>query len=287
VLAVGICGTDRQRYRSGYAVDSLGHEAVVEAGGRRYAMRPLRPCHACQACRAGASQHCHDGQALGRQDDRHGALAGQVVAHRDQLHPLPDDMQTPLGVLADPLACLIHACAQTRPATALVLGDGPMAALAAIHLRLSGVGCTTVGVKSSDRVGRLRAFADQVLAVAEVETGAYDMIVECVGGTNSAPLHTAINAVRPRGRVVCLGVYPVDLPAAFPIRTLLEKEATLVGSKAYPVGPANNFGAAVALLGRYTSLFQAVITATVPLGDRDQIRGALEHGSGLKTVCVR
>ena len=63
----------------------------------------------------------------------------------------------------------------------------------------------------------------------------YDVILEAVGGVSSEPILTAISAVAPLGQVVALGVYRPNLAAVIPVRTLLEEESTLCGSKAYRV----------------------------------------------------
>ena len=60
------------------------------------------------------------------------------VAHRSQLHPVPDAMTDRQAVLVEPLACAIHAVMRARPepgASVLVVGAGTVGALAVLALR--------------------------------------------------------------------------------------------------------------------------------------------------------
>jgi threonine dehydrogenase-like Zn-dependent dehydrogenase len=78
-------------------------------------------------------------------------------------------------------------------------------------------------------------FADHVVTVEDLPVAYYNSVLEAVGGISSEPILTAISAVAPLGQVVALGVYRPNLAAVIPVRTLLEKESMLCGSKAYRV----------------------------------------------------
>ena len=69
----------------------------------------------------------------------------------------------------------------------------------------------------------------------------------------------------PLGQVVALGVYLAHVAAEIPVRTLLEKESTLRGSKAYRVNnERDDFAAALDLLAIDPRAYAPVITNTPP-----------------------
>jgi L-iditol 2-dehydrogenase len=136
VVAAGVCGTDRRRLAAGYPLASLGHELVARepSTGRLVGVRPLAPCGDCHPCAQGWSEHCEADAGLGRRTDGSAAFAGHVQVRPDQAYPLPDGLPILAAVLADPLACLLHAVHDLPLADAqvLVVGDGAMAALACL-----------------------------------------------------------------------------------------------------------------------------------------------------------
>ena len=290
VLAVGVCGSDTTRRRAGYAVASLGHEIVgYTLDGIRAAVRPLSPCRACPMCQRGWTEQCPADRSIGRHDDGTGAFSGAVSAYPDQIYAVPDHVPTPVATLADPLACILHALRSLtmRGANVLVIGDGPMAALAATSARGARAGHVTVSVKTRDRIARLAAFGDSVVTARDLPTNHYDVVVESAGGVSSEPILVAARAVAPLGHVVALGVYPQQVIADIPVRALLEKESALRGSKAYRTGSdRDDFASALALLAAAPGDYEPIISST-PRWSLDGLNPpAIERGSGLKTVFV-
>lgn len=112
---------------------------------------------------------------------------------------------------------------------------------------------------------------------------------QAVGGISSAPILTAISAVAPLGQVVALGVYRPALAAVIPVRTLLEKESTLRGSKAYRVSAErDDFATALGQLADCRDAYSPIITATPSWSPDDPQPPELERRNGmLKTVYVK
>ena len=117
----------------------------------------------------------------------------------------------------------------------------------------------------------------------------YDVVLEAVGGMSSAPILTAISAVAPLGQVVALGVYRPDLAAVIPVRTLLEKESTLRGSKACRVSAErDDFATALGQLADCREAYSPIITSTPSWSPDDPQSPELERRNGLfKTVYVK
>jgi threonine dehydrogenase-like Zn-dependent dehydrogenase len=95
--------------------------------------------------------------------------------------------------------------------------------------------------------------------------------------------------VAPLGQVVAFGVYRHDLAAVIPVRTLLEEESTLRGSKAYRVNDErDDFATAPDLLANSHGSYAPVITCT-PLWSPDdpQPTELLRRSGALKTAYVK
>lgn len=261
VMAVGVCGSDIHRLRSGFDVRSLGHELVGRrpGDGTLAAIRPLNPCRVCPACRRGWTEQCASDVSIGRLDTGQGGFSGRIHAQPGQLYPLPAYLPIPVATLADPLACIVHALdgMSLDGKTVLIIGDGSMGAIAAVYARLCAAR-VSIAVKDAT-------------------------------GISSAPILTAILAVAPLGQVVALGVYCPDLAAVIPVRTLLEKESTLRGSKAYRVSAErDDFATALEHLATSRDAYSPIITCTPPWSPDDTQPPELERRNGtLKTVYVR
>lgn len=290
VVAAGVCGSDVQRLRAGFDVRSLGHELVGRKPGDRalFAIRPLRPCGDCAACARGRTEHCASDTSIGRLDTREGGFSGRVSASAGQLYPLPADLAPHIATLADPLACVLHALHGIRldGLDVLVIGDGPMAALAAVHVRHHAAHQVTLAVKDASRAGRLSGFGDRVVTAEDLKPDHYDVVVESAGGISSEPILTAVTAVAPLGQVVALGVYPPHVTAGFSVRALLEKESTLRGSKAYRVNDdRDDFAAALEILALDQGAYAPIVTSTPSWSpDGPQLPVLERRNHGLKIV---
>ena len=195
-----------------------------------------------------------------------------------------------MATLADPLASIVHALygMTLDGKTVLIIGDGPMVAIAAVCARECAAH-VSIAVKDDTRISRVSGFADHVVTVEDLLVTHYDVVLEAVGGISSAPILTAILAVAPLGQVVALGVYRPDLAAVIPVRTLLEKESTLGGSKAYRVSAErDDFATAFEHLATCRDAYSPIITCTPPWSPDDPQPPELERRNGtLKTVHVR
>lgn len=292
VLAVGVCGSDVQRLRSGYDVRSLGHELVGRRPGDEtpVAIRPLNPCQACPPCRRGWTEQCTSDASIGRLDTGRGGFSGRVRAQPGQLYPLPAHLPVTVATLADPLACIVHAFhgMSLHGKDLLIIGDGPMAVIGAVYARQRAAR-VSIAVKDGTRASRVSGFADHVVTVEDLPVTHYDVVLEAVGGISSAPILTAILAVAPLGQVVALGVYRPDLAAVIPVRTLLEKESTLRGSKAYRISAErDDFATALEHLATCRDAYSPIITCTPSWSPDDPQPPELERRNGtLKTVYVK
>ncbi|MBF4162848.1 zinc-dependent alcohol dehydrogenase [Nocardioides acrostichi] len=285
----GICGSDlgmlsgrTSLYFS--ALVSLpfvpGHEVVAELtedvddlhAGTRVVIDPVLSCAArgvepCESCAAGRTNVCSRitvgdvsaGLQTGFCHDTGGGWGQQLVAHRTQLHPVPEGWSDEQAVLVEPIACAVHTALRAGVRTGdrvLVSGAGSVGLFATLALReLTPAGEIVVVAKHPhQRELALELGASDVVAPHEVlrrirrTTGAFqlrpefsspyllggvDVAIDAVGSSTS--LETALGATRAGGRVVLSGMpAAADLSAAW-FREL-EVVGTYASSRSEPTG---------------------------------------------------
>ena len=262
VGAVGVCGSDLLRVGHGTAYHYplvLGHEfsAVVEqvpAGSRlrpgdRVAVFPLLPNPADPLTEIGEP-------ALGSGYDyfgsrRDGGLQERLWVPERNLIAVPATMPLLHAAMVEPAAVALHAVrklAVPAAGSALVIGAGPIGALAAQWLRLLGWSRVLVadvdprkrelmsdlGFETIDAGDPTAGTVAQVLA----RTGrGVDAAVEASG--LPATLLQTIEAPAPRGQVLILGDLKGDvtIPRTL-ISSLIRRELTVYGTWNSTIAPA-------------------------------------------------
>lgn len=302
-----------------------GHEVVGELlddlddgdgpplpAGTRVVLDPVLSCaprglDPCAACRAGLTSRCDHvtvghvspGLQTGYCADTGGGWGGMLLAHRTQLHPVPDSLPDAQAVLVEPLACAVHAvrrAAITPGESVLLVGSGTVGLLTLLAVRaLTSAGRVTVVAKHDRQRALAEAFgASDVVAPDRAATalrratrafllrpergqafllGGVDVAVDCAGSTSSLDL--ALRSTRAGGRVVLAGMPSgtVDLTP------LWFRELTLLGAYAsgqdVPAGDGDrrdDFATAIAIAERGD--LAGFVGATYTL---DQWREALDH----------
>ena len=256
----GICGSDLATIsgQTSFYFSPLvsmpfvpGHEVVGMLAddvdglskGTRVVLDPVLACAArglppCPSCASGATGRCDrvtvghvsPGLQTGYCADTGGGWSGMLVAHRSQLHAIPDAMKDSRAVLVEPLACAIHAVLRARPepgATVLVVGTGTLGALTLLALReFTEAGRITAVAKhpkqrelatafgATDVVDPAGAFAalrrsSRALRLTPERgspflMGGVDVAIDCVGSKRSLDL--ALRTPRAGGRVILAGL---------------------------------------------------------------------------------
>ena len=256
----GICGSDlgalsgkTSLYFS--AVVSLpfvpGHEVVAELledcedlpAGTRVVLDPVLTCAArgvepCESCAAGHTNRCSritvghlaPGLQTGFCKDTGGGWGQQLVAHRSQMHVVPEGWSDEQALLMEPLSCAVHTALRAGVRAndrVLVSGAGSVGLFATLALRqLTPAGEIIVVAKHGHQRELALEFGatevvqpDEVLRRVRRSTGAFqlkpefsspyllggvDVAVDAVGSKQS--LETALHATRAGGRVVLSGM---------------------------------------------------------------------------------
>ena len=241
-LFAGICNTDIELTRGYYPFRGIpGHEFVGELNGKRVVGEINAVCHACEACRNGRPTHCERRTVLGIKD-RNGAFAEYLTLPLENLHVIPDSIETEEAVFIEPLAAALEIQEQVAISAGdrvLVVGHGKLGRLVARTLALTGCNLTV---------------ASRGAVVPEKH---FDVAIECSG--NPEGFEIARRAVRPRGTIVMKSTYAGGL--TMNASSLVVDEISLIGSRCGP------FDKAIDLLAAKRVEVRDLIDAIYPLDD--------------------
>lgn len=234
VQAVGICGSDLLWFREGGIGDAqlahplvLGHEfsAIVVEGrprGARVAVDPAIPCHRCPPCLQGNPHLCLRLRFAGHgQED--GALREYLAWPEECLFPLPDSLTDAEGAMLEPLGVALHAVDLANlsiGARVGVFGCGPIGLLLIQLARLAGADEVFAAEPLPHRLE-----AAQAIGAKRWEAGQeVDVAFEAAGEDEAVT--AAVEAIRPGGRVVLIGI-PASDRTTLPAALVRRKEAAI------------------------------------------------------------
>ncbi len=258
VAACGICGSELEGFKTRSPRRTpplvMGHEfcgtiAAVGAGvaewrvGARVVCNALVPCGRCVRCARGDAHLCATRQIFGM--NRQGAFAERVNAPARCLLPWPEELTAAEACLAEPLGNGVHVAnltAALRVETALVIGAGPIGLFCQQALQVARGARVAVADLSETRlavaqrlgaVRTLRADREDVVAAARALTDGegVDLVVDAVGA--AATKRTAIEAARPGGAAVWIGLH--DNPMTLDSFTVTLPEKKVFGTYAAKV----------------------------------------------------
>ena len=334
------------RFKSGAALEPfasfpavLGHEILarvesVGSGvrrvepGQRVVVDPMISCTVrgyetpCRSCEAGLHGTCErageeaplevDGEALapgltiGYHRDLPGGWGDGLVAHENQLFPVPSELDDRAAVLVEPLSIGMHAVLRTRPwgpGPVLVIGSGPIAQGTIWALRAAGFEGPVVAQTKRDHEARLArllgassvvspgdearqalidtgAMAYQPIVGPEVFSGGgFPLIFDCVG--NQGSLSQALRYGAPRGRVVLLGcageLRKLDLTFVW-ARELEVRGFVGYGAESWRGESVHTFEVTLERLRETEAPIQEMVTHVFPLEQyRDALLAAANH----------
>jgi L-iditol 2-dehydrogenase len=266
VRSCGICGSDVHGMdgSTGRRIPPLvmGHEAagsIAEVGrdvsqwkaGDRVTFDSTVSCGECAFCRTGDINLCDNRQVLGVSCGdyrRHGAFAEYVAVPARILYRLPESLSFDHAAMIEAVSVAVHAVHLTpftAGDTAVVVGCGMIGQLTIQAAKAAGF-AKVVGVDVDDArlaVAQI-AGADAVLnsrtsdVPAEIRAltngrGA-DAVLEAVGMT--APIQTAISAVRKGGTVTLIGNFSgqIDLPLQQVVTRQIRLQGSCASAGEYP-----------------------------------------------------
>lgn len=287
VRSCGICGSDLHYFSGGETPPRAcpGHEIageIVALGsdtaarlGARVAVEPLVTCGKCSACRTGDYQLCARLRIIGHSVN--GGFAEFVRVPAGATFELPENVDTEVGALTEPLAVAVHGLRLLAPRPGdrhLILGGGTIGLMSVAAAVAAGAGEVWVTARYAHqeaaalRLGATRVFRGDA-AEAELRDAAQahpiDAVIETVGGAANT-LEQAIHLVRAGGSVAVLGIFSEN--PRLDALLLVVREIRLIGSMTYGrSGTRSDFDRALAILARDPKRFRALITHRVGLSD--------------------
>jgi L-iditol 2-dehydrogenase/L-idonate 5-dehydrogenase len=290
----GICGSDLHYWMHGAAGESvlrqpmvLGHEIVgtvlVPAGdgtgpgpGTAVAVHPATPGPGLArypADRPNLSPGCTYLGSAARFPHTDGAFSRYAALPARMLRPLPAGLGLRTAALVEPASVAWHAVSRAGDVagrTALVIGCGPIGALAVAVLRRAGARRIVAVDMHSRPLEIARAVgADEVLngdaaeAIAAVEA---DVVIESSGSHHG--LASAVKGAARGGKVVMVGLLPAG-PQPVLVSLAITRELELLGSFRFN----DEIDDVVAALADGSLFVDPVITHTFTL---DQAQEAFE-----------
>ncbi|MEM7189790.1 MAG: L-idonate 5-dehydrogenase [Pseudomonadota bacterium] len=293
LAAGGVCGSDLHYYNHGGFgavrlkepmilghevaghIDAIGPEVEGLAMGDLVAVSPSRPCGACRYCAQGLPNHCLNMRFYGSAmpfPHIQGAFREVLVA--DAAQCVRANGLTPgQAAMAEPLSVCLHAARRAGDLLGkrvLVTGCGPIGVLCILVARAAGAAeIVATDLAPNALAYAERAGADRVINMSEdpaaldsyaADKGTFDVMFEATGVAEA--LAAGINAVRPRGVVMQLGL---GGDMAVPVQTLTAKELDLRGSFRFH----EEFATAIALMQSGRIDVTPLITHTLPLDEAE------------------
>lgn len=287
----GICGSDLHYFNHGgfgavrlrepmiLGHEVSGHVTALGAGvdglevGQLVAVSPSRPCGACGECLRGLANHCLNMRFYGSAmpfPHIQGAFREALIAKASQCVPA-DGLDPGQAAMAEPLSVALHAVRRAGDMLGkrvLVTGCGPIGVLVILAARRAGA-AQIVATDLSDRTLDFAraAGADlalntgqdpEALAPFAAGKGTLDVLFECSGAQPA--LVAGISALRPRGRVVQLGL---SGDMSLPMMQITAKELDLCGSFRFH----EEFAVAVEMMRKGLIDVRPLMTHSFPLAD--------------------
>lgn len=324
VREVGVCGTDREIAAGAHGVAPedgaylvVGHEALGEVTEVGTAVTRLRrgdlvvptvrrPCRdlRCRACAMGRPDFCTTGEFAQRGiRGAHGYLAERVVDEQRYMIPVPAELRD-VAVLTQPLSVAEAALRQVerlqarlpwadpdRPPSgvAVVIGAGPVGALAALALRVRGyetvVHSREPGGKKSALVEsfgvRWSSAREESLEELARSAGPIDVMLEASGASPAA--FEALPVLGPNGVFVFTGIpgrkAPVPREVASVMPGIVLKNQAVLGVTNPSADAYRDAVQDLALFARrWPTLLPQLVTSRRPFQDAPEVLGGAARG---------
>lgn len=316
VAYAGICGTDRHEYvgpnfipttkphrltgktapltlghEFAGTIDMVGEGVTGYAVGDRVTANGTLCCGACRMCRSGRYNVCEKLGFLGVGLD--GAFAEYVLIEAARLFRIPDNVTLRQAVLAEPLACGIHATrlmGELSNESVVVIGPGIIGLAAMFAAKLAGAGKVLVAGVGKDRQALVEQYGctyhdvtagDTLERVLEWNGGPVDVVYECVGTERT--LSDCAPLLRHGGKLMVMGVF--EKKPVFDMNTFQEGERILYTSQAH----VDEIATALDYISRGVIDADALVTREVTLSTlvQDGFEELIAHGPQHIKVLIR
>jgi 2-desacetyl-2-hydroxyethyl bacteriochlorophyllide A dehydrogenase len=295
VSLVGICATDVHILHGTFPTAAYpivpGHEVagrVVELGdgvdalavGDEVVVDPGLPCLVCRQCRRGRLNLCENRNAIGI--TRQGGAAESLTLPAANCHRVLPGTPDGAAVLAEPLACVVHAFDLIRPPAGLdvlVYGAGTIGVLAGVVARSLGAASLSYVELDEDRAGRTARLGAEAAASADLlSRTAWDLVVDATGAAPA--IADALTRIDRGGTLLQIGVARPDAMVELSPYQVFQRELTIAGS----LTTRYSFPRALALLATGAVDHTLVTGEPFPLSEYAEAIAAAGTGRPLKVT---
>ena len=307
VGSAGICGSDLHSFRGDFdprvgrtpgheiagTVSALPSDVHHVKEGDIVGIEPLLRCGFCRFCMSGDYNICSDRGLIGAGVD--GGMSEFVNVPANTVYRVPSGVDTEVGALAEPLACSVHGFERVRlegKETVLIVGAGTIGLTAILAARARGARVIVLARHPHQRDAALKCGAHEVIDESEAGKArleelttlrAIDVSVETVGGQGAA-LIQAQRAVRPKGRVLVLGVFTVPT-LTIDGRYLSGPEVEIIGSMVYSARDGrSDYQVALEIIADNAEAARSLITHRFSL---DDVQTAFETALDKSTQSIK
>jgi len=306
VKYAGICGSDLHTYEGTYKVNipvTLGHEFAgevveigenvreVKVGDRVTSETTFYICGECRYCKSKDYNLCSARRGLGSQQD--GGFAKYVVAHKESIHILPENVDYLSASITEALACAYHAvgkCRIQKNNVVVVLGPGPIGLLVAQVVKTYGAKVVIAGLtKDRRRLDKAKELGieaavdiltENTKEIVDVLTDGYgaDIVFECTGAPPSVNL--GLDILAKKGNYVQVGMFPMaEISVDF--EKVIQKELQVIGSRTQK---PSDWDSSLALINNGSVNTKALVSHQFNITEWDQAYDAIKSGAAIKAV---
>jgi len=247
VAFCGICGTDVHLYEGDEGSVKLipgtvpGHElsGIIESTGEKVVVDPNYYCGKCPRCLEGNYHYCENIFNTGVTVN--GGFAQYVLAHKSQVHHVPEHLSLEEASFAEPVSCCLHGARLAEISfndRVLITGAGT---IGLIMLQIcKAMGASYIAVSEPVDAKRKKAIAlgaDAVFDSGRIDDSdlhrcRFNKVIECSG--NHRAVETAVAACADCGTVMLFGLTKPDFEFKIKPFELFKRELTIMASYINP-----------------------------------------------------
>ncbi|WP_188454883.1 zinc-binding dehydrogenase [Virgibacillus oceani] len=306
VKYAGICGSDIHTYEGHYKVGvpvTLGHEfsgEVVDVGEDVTEFKPgdrvtsettFYICGECDYCQSGDYNLCNHRKGLGTQQD--GGFTKYLIARKESVHLLPENVDYQSAAMTEPLACTHHAVSKTEindGDIVVVIGPGPIGLFTAqvaksrgAKVLISGLTNDKVRLDKAKELGIDYAVNTQEEDIKEIVNGltdgyGADVVFECSGAVPAAK--QGLDLLRKKGQYGQVGLFAQpEIP--FDLEKIIQKEIRVVGTRSQK---SADWEPSLALMNDGRVHAKAMVTHEFDISQWDEAYQAIKSGEAIKVL---
>ena len=306
VKYAGICGSDLHTYEGKYKVNvpvTLGHEFAgevveigenvteVKVGDRVTSETTFYICGECKYCKSHDYNLCSSRKGLGTQQD--GGFTKYVVARKESIHILPENVDYLSASITEAMACAHHAVAKSnikKGDVVVVLGPGPIGLLVAQIAKTFEATVIITGLeKDKSRLEKGKELGidfaidiqhDDVKQTVNQLTKGYgaDIVFECTGAPPS--VNFGLDLLTKKGQYVQVGIFPTaEILTDF--EKIIQRELTITGCRSQK---PSDWEPSLQLMNENKVNAKALISHQFSNTEWDRAYTTIKNGEAIKVV---